>query len=165
MRQGASSRGPCTETAPHGGEKNGSALEAMISSRNPPEWELERGLPAQPEDPFRQPPSDLGPVGRALWEGITWDHKFRDASSYQDLAQACRCLDLAQQCRTRIAADGSLIRTKYGYRDNPLVMRQVSAIAVCLLTLRRLEDLCSKPAWGRRSGTHAQPSRPCAIDD
>lgn len=98
-----------------------------------------------------QPPPDLGSAGRSLWAEMSRVCPLGDPAASDALAQACRSLDRAKRYRARIAVEGPIIRTPSGLRSNPLLFREISALAFCIHTLTHL---------GRQSGGKAADSGP-----
>ena len=87
-----------------------------------------------------RPPPDLGTAGRALWTEMNRMHPLCDPATRKALAQACRSLDLAKRYRAQLAVEGELIRTTSGLRANPLLFREISALALCIHDLTRLSS-------------------------
>jgi hypothetical protein len=84
---------------------------------------------------------------------VNAEFRFADAASTAILAQACKALDRAADCETRIAADGPVITTKSGPRDHPLLRHELMArgLACRLLIRLGIVNEPSKPL-GRPAG-------------
>jgi hypothetical protein len=94
-------------------------------------------VPDVPPD-LPQPPGKLGAVGMSLWVDIVGSYEFADRGSYETLFQACAAADRAASLRGLIDADGEMVRTKTGVRDNPLIKHELAARAFVVRTLARL---------------------------
>ena len=66
-----------------------------------------------------QPPRDVGPYGRKLWDQVMREYAIEDAGGIEMLAQACQALDRAEALREEIDSDGAVIRVRGTIRDHP----------------------------------------------
>lgn len=85
-----------------------------------------------------QPSRPLAEHGRALWDSIQRDYCIGDAGGVELLALACQELDRAEALAAQIDRDGLTLRTKSGWRANPLLREELSARAFVARTLQRL---------------------------
>jgi hypothetical protein len=98
------------------------------------------------------PPRPLGEHGMALWRSVTSQYAIEDAAGIEILQTACQALDRAEALKAQIDADGPVVRTKTGLRDNPLLKHETASRSLCIRTLARL-GLDLEPL-------HAGPGRP-----
>lgn len=84
------------------------------------------------------PPRGLGQHGLALWTAVQAEYAVEDAGGVELLAQACAALDRAEDCREQIERDGSVIRTKTGLRDHPLLKHELANRAFITRAIGRL---------------------------
>ena len=107
------------------------------------------------------PPATLGETGTTLWRSITGEYQIEDSGGLAMLEQACRAADRAKECSDIIAADGSMISTKHGPKDHPLLRHELAARSFVVRTIARLgldvEPIRSGP--GRPPGTIARKDR------
>src|SRR5262245_57746252 len=107
------------------------------------------------------PPTTLGETGATLWRSIMAEYEIGDSGGLTMLEQACCAADRAKECSDIIAADGSMINTKYGPKDHPLLRHELAARSFIVRTIARLgldvEPLRSGP--GRPPGTIALKGR------
>ena len=107
------------------------------------------------------PPTTLGETGTTLWRSIMAEYKIEDSGGLAMLEQVCRAADRAKECSDIIAADGSMISTKYGPKDHPLLRHELAARSFVVRTIARLgldvEPVRSGP--GRPPGTIAWKGR------
>ena len=107
------------------------------------------------------PPATLGEAGATLWRAIMAEYKIEDSGGLAMLEQACRAADRAKECSDIIAADGSMISTKHGPKDHPLLRHELAARSFVVRTIARLgldvEPVRSGP--GRPPGTTAWKGR------
>ena len=90
-------------------------------------------------DPDSVPtPSDLGEHGRHLWEAVQREYRLIDVGGIALLVQACRALDRAESCRTRINAEGETIKTKHGLREHPLLKHELANRSFVARSISRL---------------------------
>jgi hypothetical protein len=111
-------------------------------------------LVSNPSIDCPQPPRKLGAHGLNLWRRIMAEYDIRDSGGVELLTLACQSLDRAEGLRSRIDADGELIRGREGLKDHPALKHELSARAFVARCLARLnldvEPLRSTP--GRPSG-------------
>lgn len=86
----------------------------------------------------RTPPRPLGKHGLGLWEAVQAEYAVEDAGGVELLAQACAALDRAEDCRSEIEKDGSVIRSKAGLRDHPLLKHELANRAFITRAIGRL---------------------------
>jgi hypothetical protein len=69
--------------------------------------------------------------------------------------QICTAADRAADCAERIAEDGSVIRTKAGLREHPLLKIELASRSFVVRSLHRLglEIVPPRASIGRPSGT------------
>lgn len=73
--------------------------------------------PIKPPDP----PDGLAEHGREFWRRIVTRYQVEE-HHFDMLTQACECLDLAEACRERIAADGLVVEDRFEQdRAHPLL--------------------------------------------
>lgn len=84
------------------------------------------------------PPRPLGVHGLALWTAVQSEYAVEDAGGVELLAQACAALDRAEDCRAQIDRDGSVIRSKAGLRDHPLLKHELANRAFVTRAIGRL---------------------------
>jgi hypothetical protein len=101
-----------------------------------------------------KPSRPLKSAGTDLWNKVNDEYRIEDSAGTEMLLQACQALDLAEQCAAEIKKHGVLIRTKTGFRDNPVCKIELSARAFVVRTLGRL-GLDAEPlrAIGRPPGS------------
>jgi hypothetical protein len=93
----------------------------------------------QPAATGRQPPGELGPSGRSLWDEITSSYYFDDRGSLETLYQAAAACDRAERCRREIERDGELIQTRSGLlKEHPLMKMELACRAFIVRALARL---------------------------
>ena len=85
-----------------------------------------------------QPPRDLGPPGRALWDRVQSEYDVRDVGGCELLALACAALDRCETIREQIEREGQTIRAKSGLRDHPLLRHEAVARAFVVRTIQKL---------------------------
>ena len=85
-----------------------------------------------------EPPRTLGCHGSQLWNSITAEFEFNDTAGKEYLCQACQALDVAEALRERIEADGLLIETQTGPKENPLLKAELGYRSFIVRTLARL---------------------------
>jgi hypothetical protein len=85
--------------------------------------ELIDAAPRPDTDPM---PSDLGHDGRLLWERVMREYRIDDVGGLELLRQGCRAADRAEKCRRQIDAEGELVETKHGPKENPLCKIELS---------------------------------------
>ena len=85
------------------------------------------------------PPENLKRYGRSLWVQIQTEYEIRDSGGLEMLAQACAAADRAEDCATRIKADGLIVVSGSGTsHDHPLIKHELAARAFVTKTLRAL---------------------------
>ena len=94
-------------------------------------------VPQTPPD-LTAPPRHLGEHGLTLWRSVTSEYGIEDAGGVEMLLLACQSLDRAEECRAQIDADGEIIRTKAGMRENPLLKSELANRSFVCRTLARL---------------------------
>ena len=85
-----------------------------------------------------QPPRDIGPYGRKLWDQVMREYAIEDAGGIEMLAQACQALDRAEALREEIDQDGAVIRVRGTIRDHPALKHELANRAFVVRTLSRL---------------------------
>jgi hypothetical protein len=85
-----------------------------------------------------EPPGDLGPTGRGIWDGILAEFLFDTRSALETLFQACAAADRAAELRAVIDRDGPVIYTKAGMRDHPALKHELANRAFVVRSLARL---------------------------
>ena len=84
------------------------------------------------------PPRKLGKHGMELLRSINNEFAVEDAGGVEMLLLACEALDRAQSCAKQIAEYGELLKTKTGFRENPLLKTELANRAFITRTLSRL---------------------------
>ena len=111
--------------------------------------------------PTSDPPMALGEAGTGLWRSIMAEYRIEDSGGLAMLEQACCAADRAKECADIISADGSMIGTKHGPKDHPLLRHELAARSFIVRTIARLgldvEPVRSGP--GRPPGTIARKDR------
>ena len=77
------------------------------------------------------PPANLGPHGRSLWDRVTREYAIDDAGGIEILFQACAAADRAEELRAAIDRDGAIVQTRAGLRDHPRVKARTGEPRVC----------------------------------
>ena len=112
--------------------------------------------------PTSDPPTTLGEAGSALWCSITAEYRIEDAGGRILLEQACSAADRAKECSDIIAVDGSMISTKHGPKDHPLLRHELAARSFVVRTIARLgldvEPVRSGPGV-RRARSHGKAAK------
>src|SRR5215207_7167708 len=88
-------------------------------------------------DPAR-PPRHLGEHGSKLWASVHAEYGIEDAGGIEMLLLACQSLDRAEELAENIKADGVVIRSKAGLKENPLIKHELAARSFVVRTLGRL---------------------------
>src|SRR6516225_11106167 len=83
-------------------------------------------------------PSGLGEPGRALWRKVMKEYAVDDAGGVEMLAQICAACDMAARLRERIDAEGIVLKTKMGPRENPLLKQELAYRSFVVRGLARL---------------------------
>jgi hypothetical protein len=89
-------------------------------------------------DPRSSPPSTLGEVGLGVWNSVQAEYDITDSGGRSMLEQACRALDRAEDCSAQIARDGTLLMTRHGPKDHPLLRHETANRALAVRILRQL---------------------------
>src|SRR5262245_18565271 len=85
------------------------------------------------------PPTDLGAVGKELWQQLTTEFTFEDTAQTQQLYQACCAADRASKLRQHIDRDGEMVGPPDGVRrDHPCLKQELAARAFVVRTLANL---------------------------
>ena len=85
-----------------------------------------------------EPPRNIGPYGRKLWDQVMREYAIEDAGGIEMLAQACQALDRAEALREEIDQDGAVIRVRGTIRDHPALKHELANRAFVVRTLSRL---------------------------
>ena len=86
-----------------------------------------------------KPPEGLGKPGKRFWNSTLENFVIQDAHHLTLLANACRCLDRAEQARAVIAKAGILIFNRFKeLRENPACNTERMAMQVFRQTIREL---------------------------
>jgi hypothetical protein len=91
-----------------------------------------------PPSTLIQPPRQLGPHGKSLWDGVLTEFDIRDRAGLELLSQACACLDRAEGLAAQINADGAVIRAGDGVRTHPAIKDEVACRTACVRILEKL---------------------------
>ena len=78
-----------------------------------------------------EPPRNIGPHGRKLWDQIMRGYAIEDAGGIEMLAQACQALDRAEDLHEQIEHDGAVIRVRGTIRDHPALKHEFASILCC----------------------------------
>jgi hypothetical protein len=84
------------------------------------------------------PPRTLGEHGMSLWRSVHAEYGIEDAGGIEMLLLACQSLDRAEELAEHINADGVVIRSKAGLKENPLIKHELAARSFVVRTLGRL---------------------------
>jgi P27 family predicted phage terminase small subunit len=106
------------------------------------------------------PPSHLGPAGKAFWKALTADYGIDDAGGLALVGIAAECLDRMREAQKSIKKDGISVATGTGgLKTNPAVRiehdshnRMIAALRSLNLDLEPLRD-----RTGRPPGTYNRP--------
>jgi hypothetical protein len=74
-----------------------------------------------------EPPAALREAGAAAWRSIMKEYQIRDSGGLIILEQIGAAVDRITECRTIIAEQGSVIQTKHGLKDHPLLRHEATA--------------------------------------
>jgi phage terminase small subunit len=101
-----------------------------------------------------EPPSTLGEPGAKLWRSVMKQYDIRDAGGLAILEQACVSRDRSTEFAAIIAAEGSMIRSKQGPKEHPLIRheREERALECRLLQKLGLDVEAVRPSVGRPGG-------------
>jgi P27 family predicted phage terminase small subunit len=84
------------------------------------------------------PPRPLGPHGKALWDRVQREYQITDTGGIEILAQICAAEDRVEALHEQIDADGAIIRTRNGFKANPLLRDETALRAFIVRTIERL---------------------------
>jgi hypothetical protein len=84
------------------------------------------------------PPATLAAPGAKLWRSVLSQYDIRDAGGLATLEEACVQRDRATEFAAIVARDGSMIRTKSGPKEHPLIRHEREARALMCRLLQRL---------------------------
>ena len=84
------------------------------------------------------PPRPLGPHGKALWDRVQREYQITDTGGVEILAQICAAEDRVETLHEQIDADGAIIRTRNGFKANPLLRDETALRAFIVRTIERL---------------------------
>jgi hypothetical protein len=93
---------------------------------------------AKPNFSHPQPPGELGPFGRELWDEVVENYAFDDPASMETLFQGCAARDRAEKCRKIIDEDGEVIQTHAVLREHPLLKSELQNRSFVLRALAKL---------------------------
>jgi hypothetical protein len=102
------------------------------------------------------PPTNLDEAGLTLWRSVMAEYGISDSGGLVMLEQAARALDRAADCAAQIARDGSVLVTKLGMKDHPLLRHESTnrALAVRILARLGLDLEPLQPRVGRPATGH-----------
>jgi len=84
------------------------------------------------------PPRPLGPHGKALWDRVQGEYSIKDCGGVEILAQICAAEDRVEALREQINADGAILRTRSGFKANPLLRDETALRAFIVRSIERL---------------------------
>jgi len=84
------------------------------------------------------PPRPLGTPGRALWDRVQREYRIEDVGGLEILAQICAAQDRLEALGEQINTDGALLRTRSGFKANPLLRDETALRAFIVRTIERL---------------------------
>jgi hypothetical protein len=84
------------------------------------------------------PPRPLGQQGRALWDRVQREYRLEDVGGIEILAQICGAEDRLEALREQINQDGALLRTRNGFKANPLLRDETALRAFIVRSIERL---------------------------
>ena len=84
------------------------------------------------------PPANLNKTGRDLWQSVMSEYDIRDSGGQQMLQQICEAADRVHEFGAIISRDGSVVRTKAGPKDHPLIKHELAARSFIVRSLHRL---------------------------
>ena len=108
-----------------------------------------------PPAPSPEPPRPLGKHGKSLWNRVHREYHVDDVQGIELLTLACEQTDRVAELRDRMDADGLMIRTATGYRDNPLIKHELQSRALIARSLAKLGIDPPRPGPGRPPGRGA----------
>jgi hypothetical protein len=74
----------------------------------------------------------------ALWTAIQREFRIDDCGGVELLMQTCLAVDRTEALRTRIDADGEVIKAKGGLRCHPAIRDELACRAFIVRTLQKL---------------------------
>jgi hypothetical protein len=84
------------------------------------------------------PPRPLGTHGRALWDRVQREYHIDDVGGLEILTQICAAEDRLEALGEQISTDGALLRTRSGFKANPLLRDETALRAFIVRTIERL---------------------------
>ena len=84
-----------------------------------------------------RPPVTLGKAGATLWRSIMSQYEIADCGGLSMLEQACAAQDRIAECGVIIAREGSVVRTKSGPKEHPLLKIELQSRSFLVRTLIR----------------------------
>jgi hypothetical protein len=101
------------------------------------------------------PPPTLGAAGAKLWTRIQNEFRVDDAPGQEMLFRICGAADRLEEYAAIIAHDGTVIRTKSGIKDHPLLRHELMTRSYIVKSLRALGFDIEPPrdTVGRPPGT------------
>jgi hypothetical protein len=93
--------------------------------------------PASRPNPLAPPPG-LGEAGAKLWHAVHADYVVDDAGGLAMLQQICAAADRVAEYAATISRDGSVVRSKTGLKDHPLLRHELAAQSFIVRSLHRL---------------------------
>ena len=91
-----------------------------------------------PDATGSQPPRKLGQHGTALWRKVQDEYGITDIGDVETLMQICAEADRAEELAAQIDRDGSMLLTKHGPKENPLIKHELAARAFVVRGLAKL---------------------------
>jgi terminase small subunit-like protein len=88
-------------------------------------------------NPFA-PPASLGKAGAAQWQTIMVEYEISDAGGIAILEQICAATDNLHDCDVSIARHGSIIKTRNGVREHPLLKQRLALRGFICRSMTRL---------------------------
>ena len=92
-----------------------------------------------------EPPSILAETGAKLWRTIQIEREITDSGGLETLRQLCLAADRVAECASIIERDGSVIETKHGPKDHPLLKHELASRAFVVRALARLGRIETEP--------------------
>lgn len=83
-------------------------------------------------------PKTFGKAGAALWRAILAEYDIRDSGGRAMLAQAAEAADRVAEFSAQIARDGTMLMTRHGPKEHPLLKHELANRAFVTRTLVRL---------------------------
>jgi hypothetical protein len=84
------------------------------------------------------PPSSLGRAGATQWRTIMSEYAITDSGGKAILLQICSATDNLHDCDIAISRDGSMIATRTGPREHPLLKQRLALRAFITRSVQRL---------------------------